>query len=295
VTVAGKRIDLSDLADEPVFADAKVPAIAGPPRIVPVDRVAVNPLNTRDVGRRPRKVTELAKSIRSRGQLQPCAVVTRDAFLRIYSEYETDIGAARFVQVTGARRHAAILEAGLPHIEVVVKDELAASRSEFVAATAAENLDREDYDPVEEAHAVQHLVNEFGSKSGVADHMGRSNGWVTQKLSLLKLIPEVQAALRVDENDETGERRLPAREVREWHNLDDAGQLTALEEWRRSFTAVKRGQPAGEQTTPPQPRRSRVQMAIQRLGGTPAAIAASLRAELAPEHRHALAEELMRD
>jgi ParB family chromosome partitioning protein len=263
---------------------------------VPVAQVAANPLNSRDVDARPDKVTQLGHSIAEHGQLQPSAVVTRAAFLAIFPEFEERIGHARWVQITGARRRAAILERGLSTIDIVVKDDRAQSRTAFLAATTAENLDREDLDPIEEARAVQHLLDEFGTVRAVATHMSRSPGWVTQRTNLLKLAPEVQAALRVDDDNETDVRRLPLRDVRTWHEFDPARQLEALEQWRKKQgPAAAAGESATDKPTATTPvRLSRTAAAIRRLGGTPVEIAASLRAEMASDDLRALAEELLR-
>ena len=268
----------------------------GRPGNVPIAQVAGNPLNSRDVDARPDKVTQLGQSIAEHGQLQPSAVVTRAAFLAIFPEHEERIGsAARWVQITGARRRAAILERGLPTIDIVVKDDRARSRAAFVAATTAENLDREDLDPIEEARAVQHLVDEFGTVRAVATHMSRSPGWVTQRTNLLKLASAVQAALRVDDDEGAGLRRLPLREVRTWHELDQAGQLEALEQWRRKNAPPATTEKAKSALAAAPAKLSRTAAAIRRLGETPIEIAASLRAEMSTEQRRALAEELLRD
>ena len=282
VAVAPAAVEVEERADE----------------AVPVGLVAANPLNSREVDARPDKVTKLGQSIAENGQLQPSAVVTREAFLNIFPEYEKEIGRARWVQITGARRRAAILERGLPTIDIVVKNDRAQSRQAFVAATAAENLDRENYDPIEEAKAVQHLVTEFGTVRAVAAHMGRSPGWVTQRTNLLKLHPEVQAALRVDddEDDDAGLKRLPLRDVRTWHDLAPAAQLKELELWRRKNAVTTAGESGASKPTAnsTQTRLSRTAAAIRKLGSNPVEIATTLRAELPPDELHALAQELLR-
>ena len=86
----GKRINLSDLADEPPLEEGRVPAFVDTaPRSAPVDQIAANPLNTRDLGASAAKIASIAESMRLHGQLQPCAVVTRTAFLGIFPEQET--------------------------------------------------------------------------------------------------------------------------------------------------------------------------------------------------------------
>ncbi|AEB47989.1 ParB/RepB/Spo0J family partition protein [Micromonospora maris] len=293
--MAGKRINLSDLATEPALPEARLPAFAeAAPRTARVQQIAPNPLNTRDLESDRAKIESIAESMRTHGQLQPCAVVSREAFLHIYPEHEAAIGRALWVQVTGGRRRAAALAAGLPTLDIVVKKEPAESRKAWVSATAAENLDRENLDPIEEARAIQLLVEECGSGKAAAEQMSRTPAWVTQRLNLLKLAPEVQALVR------TGE--VPLREVRDLHQVALEKQLEELRLRREpqphppELTAVN-SDPAGpvaptnEKTA--RPRRSGVTSAIKRLGGTPDRIAASLREELPEEDLQVLAHLLL--
>ena len=295
--MAGKRINLSDLATEPALPEARLPAFAeaAAPRTARVQQIAANPLNTRDLESDRAKIESIAESMRVHGQLQPCAVVSREAFLRIYPEHEPTIGRASWVQVTGGRRRAAALLANLPMLDIVVKKEPAESRKAWVSATAAENLDRENLDPIEEARAIHLLVDECGSGKAAAEQMSRTPAWVTQRLNLLKLAPELQALVR------TGE--VPLREVRDLHQVPPEAQVAELKRRREpsppddeGLTAVNS---APTDTAAPsngeagRPRRSAVASAIQRLGGTPDKIAASLREELTEEDLQALAHLLL--
>jgi ParB family chromosome partitioning protein len=291
--VAGKRVNLSDLADEAVLPEARVPAfVESAPRTARVHQVAANPLNTRDLSSDRAKVESIAESMRTHGQLQPCAVVAREAFLRIYPEHATAIGSAIWVQVTGGRRRAAALMAEQPNLDIVVKNGLADSREAWVSATAAENLDRENLDPIEEAQAVQLLAQECGTAKAAAARLSRTPPWVTQRLNLLKLAPEVQSILRAGE--------VPLRDVRDLHQLPPEKQLDELRQRQRStaepkLTAVNEPEVEGDVNPRNAPsRRSSAASAIRRLGGTPDKIAESLRAELEPDALQALAELLLR-
>ncbi|MFF0256900.1 ParB/RepB/Spo0J family partition protein [Micromonospora zamorensis] len=289
--MAGKRVNLSDLADEAVLPEARVPAfVESAPRTARVHQVAANPLNTRDLNSDRAKIESIAESMRTHGQLQPCAVVAREAFLRIYPEHATAIGSAIWVQVTGGRRRAAALMAEQPNLDIVVKNGLADSREAWVSATAAENLDRENLDPIEEARAVQLLAQECGTAKAAAARLSRTPPWITQRLNLLKLAPEVQSLLRAGE--------VPLRDVRDLHQLPPEKQLDELRQRQRpapepELTAVNELE--GDATSRSAPsRRSSTASAIRRLGGTPDKIAESLRAELEPDDLQALAELLLR-
>jgi ParB family chromosome partitioning protein len=223
------RADADDLSGNPLL-DAPVPAFAAPsPRELQVTRIAPNPENRRDMVADSAKVRELAEDMQERGQLQPSTVVTRKAFLDIYPEHETAIGDATHVQVMGGRRLAAAKLLGWAMLDITVKDNLATSRAEFLGATAAENIQREDFNPIEEARQVEALVAECGSGKAAAARLVKVEGWVTQRLNLLKLIPDVQAVLK------TG--TLPVSRVRKWHKLTPDEQRAALTEWQAGSKA----------------------------------------------------------
>ncbi|TDB80215.1 ParB/RepB/Spo0J family partition protein [Micromonospora sp. KC721] len=293
--MAGKRVNLSDLASEPALPEARVPAFAeSAPRTARVHQVAANPLNTRDLTADHSKIESIAESMRTHGQLQPCAVVSRDAFLRIYPEYELAIGKAVWVQVTGGRRRAAALLANQPTLDIVVKNNLADSREVWVGATAAENLDRENLDPIEEALAVQLLVKECGTGKAAAERLSRTPAWVTQRLNLLKLAPELQALLRSGE--------VPLRDVRDLHQLPPSEQLQELRQRQQGppeqeLTAVNEAAipdaSLDSKVKSERPRRSSAAAAIKRLGGTPDKVAEALRAEMTLEDLRILVELLL--
>ena len=291
----GQKVNLSDLAGEPDFDDGRghpyaVPSGSGA-RSVRLDKLALNPFNKRVLAARPETIRQLAESLRTNGQLQPCAVVTREAFRRIFPDQDPQLGRATFVQVAGARRHAAAQHNGWDALDVVIKDDLASTPLRFLSATASENIDRQDFDPIEEAEQVQLVVAAAGSGQAAAEHLQRSPGWVSQRLNLLKLAPELQAALRAGE--------IPLREVRTLHTLTAPEQIAIL----HRFTAVNRthgdaddGERAGDEDTSVRPQRpsrpTALTRALRRIGDTPEKMAATLRAELRPEEITVLVQHL---
>ncbi|WP_018223830.1 ParB/RepB/Spo0J family partition protein [Salinispora pacifica] len=288
--MAGKRINLSDLASEPALPEARVPALAeSAPRTARVQQIAANPLNTRDLDTDHAKIESIADSMRTHGQLQPCAVVPREAFLRIYPEHGPAVGKALWVQVTGGRRRAAALLANLATLDIIVKNHLAESRETWVGATAAENLDRENLDPIEEARAVQLLVEESRTGKAAAERLSRTPAWVTQRLNLLKLAPELQSMLRSGE--------VPLRDVRDLHQLPPTEQLEELRQRQHKpeLTAVNETAvpKAAVDSREKGGRPRKVASAIRHLGGTPDKIAKSLQAEMTPEDLRALAQLLL--
>jgi ParB family transcriptional regulator, chromosome partitioning protein len=243
----GKRIDFAELASQPVL-EAPVPrfppAAAGKPAATPVrvalHEVATNPINPREhFG----DLSDL-ESMRTVGQIQPCAVVSRAAFLTVYPEHEPTIAGADYVIVAGSRRRAAAERFGLQFLAINIQDQLATTRTTLYAASVAENIDRKNLDVLEEARAVQRLVQESGSGTEAAEILGKTKGWVSQRLSLLKLSREMQDLLVAGDLPIRDARRLAALPVEEqlpaWHEERRLAEQAAHER----FTAVN--QPAAQ-------------------------------------------------
>jgi ParB family transcriptional regulator, chromosome partitioning protein len=123
---------------------------------------------------------ELAESIRQQGVIQP--IVVRPLVGGGGAEQRYEI-------IAGERRWRAAQLAGLTEIPAVIRevpDEAA------VAMALIENIQREDLNPLEEAHAFERLISEFGlTHQQVADAVGRSRAAVTNLLRLIDLAPEV--------------------------------------------------------------------------------------------------------
>jgi len=123
---------------------------------------------------------ELAESIRQRGVVQPIVV-------RPLAE------PGRYEIVAGERRWRASQIAGLHEVPVLVRDV-----DDQVAMSVAliENIQREDLNPLEEARALDRLVNEFEmTHQEVAGAIGRSRAAVSNLLRLLELAEGVKRHL----------------------------------------------------------------------------------------------------
>ncbi len=122
---------------------------------------------------------ELAASIKSAGLLQPIVV--------------RPLGGGEYEIIAGERRWRAAQLAGLQHVSCLVNeytDEQAAQ------ATAIENINRVDLNPIEEAQAYQRLIEEFAYlHEEVAAAVGKSRAKITNLLRLLKLDKRVQDLL----------------------------------------------------------------------------------------------------
>ncbi|MCL4761473.1 MAG: ParB/RepB/Spo0J family partition protein, partial [Burkholderiales bacterium] len=88
---------------------------------------------------------ELAASIREQGVMQPSLVRPVDG--------------GRYEIIAGERRWRAAQRAGLAEVPVLVKD---VPDQAALALALIENIQREDLNPLEEAHGLQRLIAEFG-------------------------------------------------------------------------------------------------------------------------------------
>jgi ParB family chromosome partitioning protein len=143
------------------------------------------------------RIDELARSIRSNGVIQPIVVRKAD------SGYEI---------VAGERRWRASQRAGLLKVPVVVRD---IPDDRLLAAALIENIQREDLNPIEEAHAYRRLGDEFGlTQEQIADSVGKDRSSVANYIRLLRLPPEIR--------DHVGGRALTMGHARALLSLPDA-------------------------------------------------------------------------
>jgi ParB family chromosome partitioning protein len=121
-------------------------------------------------------LTELADSIRTQGVVQP--IIARE------------LKTGNYEIIAGERRWRAAQMAGLETIPAIVRrvpDEA------VIAIALIENIQREDLNPLEEASALQQLIDDFGmNHQKVADSVGRSRTAVTNLLRLLTLSEDVR-------------------------------------------------------------------------------------------------------
>lgn len=204
---------------------------AATPTTVPVTSVACNPRNPRDDYD---DVAELAQSMEQVGVLQPLGVVRYELYLARYPEHETQIGAAHWVVMHGNRRLAAATKAGLHEVPVIVHERLARGDS-FDESILIENVHRKDLSPLREAALLQELIDKHGSGRKVATAVGKTSGWVTQRLSLLKLVPQLQSKLAA------GELTIVA--ARELAQIASTRQLEAFENGGPPYRDPSKPQP----------------------------------------------------
>jgi ParB family chromosome partitioning protein len=145
---------------------------------------------------REEALDELSRSIQSSGIVQP--LVVRKV-------------ANRFQLIAGERRWRAAQRASLSRVPVVLRDvpeELA------LEMTLVENLQREDLNPIEQAHAFQRLIDQFQlTQEQVAERTGKDRTTIANSVRLLKLEAPIQELLE--------EGRLTAGHARALLAVDD--------------------------------------------------------------------------
>ncbi|MEV5606873.1 ParB/RepB/Spo0J family partition protein [Streptomyces sp. NPDC052225] len=206
----GRRTDLSSLLSSPEeTAPAPRKARDSAPLTVPVGDLTENPDNPRH---ELRDLDGLAETVRERGVLQALGVVPAAVFLAAYPHHEKAVGKAPYVVLHGHRRLAAARMAGLDEVPVLVRQD--ATRSDEDALI--ENVQRDDLTELEQAQAIQGLITAHGySQRQVAARIGKTQGFVSQRLSLMKLRDDLQEALadgRVSVEDARRIARLPQEE-----------------------------------------------------------------------------------
>lgn len=154
------------------------PTPASGVRTVSVDAITPNPVQPRTIFR-PERLEELAASIRANGILQP--LVVRES------------GTGTFQIVAGERRLRAAKLAGLNEVPIIVQE---VADPKMLELALIENLQREDLNPIETAHAYDRLSRELGlSQEEIGRRTGKDRSSVTNMMRLLRLPKEVQQLL----------------------------------------------------------------------------------------------------
>src|SRR3990167_9668031 len=111
---------------------------------------------------------DLMSSIKASGILEPLVVAKTPAGYQI---------------IAGERRWRAAKLAGMTTVPVIIKETTA---REMLEMAIVENVQREDLNPIERAHAFERLIEEFGLPvSEIAKRIGKSDSYVSNTLRLL--------------------------------------------------------------------------------------------------------------
>ena len=123
---------------------------------------------------------ELSQSIKDKGFIQPIVV--------------RKIREGEFEVVAGARRLQAAKSLGIKEIPTLIKQ---LDDQESFMLAIAENLQRKDLNPLEEAVAFKRLMGEFGlSLEQIGQFLAKDKSSIANTLRLLKLPADIQDALK---------------------------------------------------------------------------------------------------
>ena len=175
-------IDDMPAAKAPAAAPS-TPAASAPPDDESIREVALNLLQAGRYQPRTRMdesaLQELADSIVEHGLLQPLVI--------------RPIDNGRYEIIAGERRFRAAALAQLQTVPVIIKE---VSDENALALALIENIQREDLNPLEEAFAIQRLIDEFDyTHEQAAQAIGRSRSATSNLLRLLNLADTVQTML----------------------------------------------------------------------------------------------------
>jgi ParB family chromosome partitioning protein len=226
-----------------------------PPATVYMHTIVGNPANPRpeeDYTDDDPEFRELKASMREIGQLQPLAVVSRtvyeqakpDAVAQAPAKTRKLLQEADWVVVTGNRRLAAARQLGWTRIDIRVQDQLGDEDGRIDEAVIIENIHRKNLAPIKEAEYLAGMLERHGSQEKVAERIGKSQVYVSQRLALLKLAPDIR--------EEVDAGTLKIKEARQL-----AGQTTDHDEQRARVAELK------ARASAPKPPRAPAEGAVQ--------------------------------
>ena len=146
---------------------------------IPLNQIEANPEQPRhDFDENA--LSELAASVKLHDIIQPITV--------------TRVGNGKYRIIAGERRFRAAKIAGLADIPVYIRD---VKDSKILELALLENLQREDLNAIEIALSYKQLMDELDyTQDQLAERMGKERSTVTNYIRLLKLPPDIQAAVR---------------------------------------------------------------------------------------------------
>ena len=145
---------------------------------IQVEKIKPNPFQPREEFNQEH-IEELAQSIREKGVIQPLLVRRRGD---------------SFELIAGERRLRACKSLELKEIPVIVKD---INDRDSLEYALIENIQREGLNPIEEAHAYQHLIDKFQvTQEKISEGLGKARTTIANTLRLLKLPHEIQEEMK---------------------------------------------------------------------------------------------------
>jgi len=147
----------------------------------------------------PMDVADLAKDIEQRGLVQPVTV-------QKYNEEQRQNTGFKYRLLAGYRRTMAHRILGREEIEAIIHEPMSETDAMFL--NLAENVNRSELTIMQEARAL-HKLHAMGIGEIVAAaELNKSRGWIQVRYMLLKLPPDVQAAVEAGFINQTQIREL---------------------------------------------------------------------------------------
>jgi ParB family chromosome partitioning protein len=257
--MAAKKKDWTELLGGPAKTDSTdtdSEAPKEPPVTVFMHTIVGNPENPRseeDYTDEDPEFLDLKASMKEIGQLQPLAVLSRHVFEQAKSDLMAHaspttrkmIQDAEWVVVTGNRRLAAARQLGWTRIDIRVQDRLGDEDGMVDEAVIIENIHRKNLAPIKEAEFLRRMVERHGSQDKVAERIGKSQMYVSHRLALLKLAPDVQAEV------DAGAVKLKDARQLAGQTQDHAEQRKRVEELKKQAAQPKPPRPPRPQPKPP--------------------------------------------
>lgn len=170
---------------------------------ISVDEIETNPFQPRTHFDQE-ALQELAESIRIQGIIQPITV--------------RQLGPGKYQLISGERRLQASKMAGLTKIPAYVRT---ADDQQMLEMALIENIQRENLNAIEIALSYQRLMTECNLKQEqLGDRVGKNRTTVNNYMRLLKLPPDIQAAVR--------DNKITMGHARALINIDNVEQQMQL-------------------------------------------------------------------
>lgn len=146
---------------------------------IPIEQIEVNPFQPR-TDFDPEALADLAQSIQTHGIIQPLTV--------------RSLGGNSYQLIAGERRWRASKLAGLKEVPAYIRT---ADDQAMLELALIENVERQDLNPIEIAVTYQRLIDECSlTHDALAKRLGKSRPFITSYLSMLRLPPNIQLALK---------------------------------------------------------------------------------------------------
>lgn len=203
------------------------------------------------------KIAELADSILEHGIIQP--IVVRKSG----KGYEI---------VAGERRYRAARKADLKVVPCLVRE---LTNEQNMLLAIIENMQREDLNAIEEAEAIDKMINTYGmTQDQVSKSVGKSRPYITNALRLLKLPEEIRGMVIAGELSQGHARALvnvadSKKQIVLAHRAKDEGlSVRIIEQLAGELTPTKKHAASSKKAKAKDPDVARVEEELKRAMGT---------------------------